>query len=1113
MKKNYITLMSFCLITLFLLNISLVSAFLDVKHFNKDVGKYGQLEIDDWLFLNKADYTLINYGSSVINVWAEGEYKLYKKTHLFSGIFYKDIIGGKGNLKNTRFFIWETKFETRYNPIYKTNCYLNSLNGTAKEICESILISNKSYQADVSEWTLYKEGADLEESEGRWRLEAERPANQIIDFVLEAHGQEFNEWAWWNNTFAYRKKIVINSDLDLTEYQFNYTLSYDAHMKSDFGDIRFTYYNATTELQTELSYWNETNYASDNMTVWIKSNLETGNNTIYMYYGNAGATTTSSGTDTFIQFNGSNTVAYLMPLVIYNNYVAEFKIKVTDDAPDFHPQATVTNTLAMNDDHIMFDIYTGGVTGYASNGGTDSNSGILGPQWLNGEYHKLRAEVSATGVTFFKNDTQIGSEVTGNLPNTNGGLAVRLAKGTYEQDWAFLRKYTATVPTVLETGAEEDSNKLTITSISPINYYNSSSQDVSFNCSGTDEIGLYSLNLTINGTVYETITGVGNTNLSLTSTETLSDGYYNWYCTGNDDTETETSTTRYLTVDLTSPSISTSSNLTDLITSSLPINSTWNYTASDIHIDSCYYNTTENATQIIITCNASINTTWTTGGNKTIRYCANDSLGFETCNTTTILINYIQEKATYESSVIEQEDTIIILNITATSITSFNGTLNYNGADYTPTVSNNSITGLLTSTIKTPFVDAESIIFFNWTYTLNGIDYNSSNYNQTILHLTDLNISVDCEDKALRFDLQDEGNLSAIYGDIYYNFKYGISNSSFKTTYGSLTNITTFYLCINASVSENYTIGYGEIQYNDGIYVDRRYYLFNGQVISNNTLTNHTLRNLLATDQTSFLLTMEDTSLNVYDNKYTALWRWYPDLDEYQIVEMGKTDEDGQTVSHVDTEDVDYRVGLYHLNGTLIKLGDPLRFLCTSAPCSFTLRVGAGETDYSSFFDVQTSLTYNETTGMFTFIYNDPNQYTSGMRLLVTRETGSDTLTICDDTSSGFTGVMSCNTSAYTGVKRAVVYRSASPPIIIAQKLITDINNTFQSEFGLVISMFLWLAIVLSGFGNNPIWTIILGVVGLIPALIVGSINLTIFTGIAILGAIIIHFMKRAVAR
>ena len=115
MKKNYITLMSFCLITLFLLNISLVSAFLDVKHFNKDVGKYGQLEIDDWLFLNKADYTLINYGSSVINVWAEGEYKLYKKTHLFSGIFYKDIIGGKGNLKNTRFFIWETKFETRYN--------------------------------------------------------------------------------------------------------------------------------------------------------------------------------------------------------------------------------------------------------------------------------------------------------------------------------------------------------------------------------------------------------------------------------------------------------------------------------------------------------------------------------------------------------------------------------------------------------------------------------------------------------------------------------------------------------------------------------------------------------------------------------------------------------------------------------------------------------------------------------------------------------------------------------------------------------------------------------------------------------------------------------------
>ena len=257
---------------------------------------------------------------------------------------------------------------------------------------------------------------------------------------------------------------------------------------------------------------------------------------------------------------------------------------------------------------------------------------------------------------------------------------------------------------------------------------------------------------------------------------------------------------------------------------------------------------------------------------------------------------------------------------------------------------------------------------------------------------------------------------------------------------------------------------------------------------------------------------MEDTSLNVYAEKYTALWRWYPDLNEYQIVEMGKTDESGQTVAHVDVEDVDYRVGLYETDGTLIKLGDPLRFVCSSSPCSFTLRVGGTTIDYSTIYDVQAEITYNQTTGMFTFIYNDPSEDTSSMRFEVTRITGSDTLVICNDTSAGFTGVMVCNTSMYTGYKKAVAYRTASPSVIIAEKIVNELNVIFNSGFGLFITVFLWLAIVLSGFGNNPIWTIILAIVGLIPALMMGAINVAIFTGIAVLGALIIHFIKRAVA-
>ena len=134
------------------------------------------------------------------------------------------------------------------------------------------------------------------------------------------------------------------------------------------------------------------------------------------------------------------------------------------------------------------------------------------------------------------------------------------------------------------------------------------------------------------------------------------------------------------------------------------------------------------------------------------------------------------------------------------------------------------------------------------------------------------------------------------------------------------------------------------------------------------------------------------------------------------------------------------------------------------------------------------------------------------MRLEVTRETGTDTLVICNVTSSEFTGVLSCNTSAYTGLKTATAYRSASPEIPIARKVISKINTTFKSTFGLFITMFLWLAIVLSGF-ISPIITIILAIIGLIPSVMLGSINIAIFTSIAVAGAIVIHFIKRSVAR
>ena len=115
---------------------------------------------------------------------------------------------------------------------------------------------------------------------------------------------------WLNNSWLYRKCHDINSAVDAgVDYQVQITVHYgtgtdslgdvycNSHCKTDFGDIRFTSSDGTTE----LDYWMMSKTNSDNAVFWVevKDSLDS-NVTIYLYYGNPSATTTSDFDDTFI---------------------------------------------------------------------------------------------------------------------------------------------------------------------------------------------------------------------------------------------------------------------------------------------------------------------------------------------------------------------------------------------------------------------------------------------------------------------------------------------------------------------------------------------------------------------------------------------------------------------------------------------------------------------------------------------------------------------------------------------------------------------------------------------------------------------------------------------
>jgi len=366
--------------------------------------------------------------------------------------------------------------------------------------------------------------------------------------------------------------------------------------------------------------------------------------------------------------------------------------------------------------------------------------------------------------------------------------------------------------------------------------------------------------------------------------------------------------------------------------------------------------------------------------------------------------------------------------------------------------------------------------------------------------------------EVMYFDFKEENNATNIYNvTIDYNLKFNLGGEGNSTTFGNYstihgTELDHFSVCINASISSAYEVVYGEIQYQKSEFAPRRFYLFEGERLSI-PKTEETLFLLPNSQATSFLFEFSSTGLTPYENYYTSLLRWYPELDTYDTVDMGKTDNKGQTIMRVKVEDVDYRVGLYNVDGTLVKLLDPVRFACLESPCSYSAIIKEVPLEYDEFLNIETDLIWE--TDTFYLTYNDPSQHTGNMSLEIYKETGTSSLLLCTDSSTGYTGVLSCNVSTYSGTLKAVAYRTASPEIPIAQKIINTASTVFKSSTGLFISLLICLVLIFIGASYGTVPALMGAVIGLIPALILGSITLEILIGLGTLIGIAIHFMKR----
>jgi len=116
-------------------------------------------------------------------------------------------------------------------------------------------------------------------------------------------------------------------------------------------------------------------------------------------------------------------------------------------------------------------------------------------------------------------------------------------------------------------------------------------------------------------------------------------------------------------------------------------------------------------------------------GEHNLIYYANDSSGNLGFNSTTFIVNYIYENVSFTTPEIELETTTILLNLTANTFTTFNGTLFYNGTAQ-PTSYTNTSTVMMFNSSFVPSDMANNSFYVQ--YYLDDVLYNTTTYYQVV---------------------------------------------------------------------------------------------------------------------------------------------------------------------------------------------------------------------------------------------------------------------------------------------------------------------------------------------------------------------------------------------
>ena len=688
----------------------------DMSNFIKEDfnSKYGVIRLSNtflWIETDKvAEYSLTkNTEFCFINCEAEGKVTLYSDGILFNDVKFKTLTGLDTSIQNSEYLIL-TDIKDNYVDVPDTTkevCVDNEIvKGTRN--CHTEVLTYKKVNQPIETWEKYT-GEELKAGDYRWKIKGKKEATQSVDFIPIRNNKEFSEWATWNSSFENKLTAWWTSSTGTGDYYediaYVYGITSINHtgylepgapaptwVASPFAGKYGISTTGGTGVKNTVSLVNSSGIMGDGLTVsmgcWVFPSEDKDYNAFMGgigggYFGIA----LNQLAMTFLDGAGRWTAGGSIPIATWS-----------------------FAGLSIDNGELTF--YTNGL----ANGTASSRF------WTNAEQPfvlmHLPGEYSFNGNVSecFSYNRSLSATEWSDLYNDRNGIFPTLP----------LISHPITVKTTL---------------ISPVNYYNTSNQEITFTANATSSYAnLTNMTLWIwdkDGNVYsqsDTNLTANGTYAQTTIIKTIASGMYNWTfrscAVNNTGYKCNVDVNRTFNLTLTSP----------IVTLNIPINSynttnpsiVFNCSADDdlgvvnitLFLNNVIQQTNLNTTSSenlslkkTIGLTSEGNYTWTckaTDNNNQVSWAtANRTISFELFNLTKT--SYIFNTSTYEYS-----NESYLVNITYNPAVSLNyATLVYNGISYSTTMYGGNGNARFYRQLDIPSLTSPQNRSFYWAFNYN----------------------------------------------------------------------------------------------------------------------------------------------------------------------------------------------------------------------------------------------------------------------------------------------------------------------------------------------------------------------------------------------------------